>query len=217
MTRLISLVFNVLLALALIAFTVEQVWSPNSWWIEIRKIYIPDFYTDDPPPVVAFDQTVHRAFIAHFYFDVRRLGPAVNGKPDLSRFSYFCSGEGELSFKPGADPAASANLDWWTRSHCPKTWGPGSYYAQLILQWRDYLSARSLTMDSSVWTVDLPPVPPPIIPPPQIIVQKPVTNVTQQVTKTVVAAAKCVPSLIPYVECPPRPRHRRGLPHRRVR
>lgn len=211
-----SLIIHIMLALTLVIFTIEQIWAPDSWWIEIRKIYIPDFTLGDPPPLVAMDETIHREFVAHYWMDIRKIGQADGKEEDLSRFSYFCSGEGELSFKPGVDPASNVNIDWWTRNRCPK-FGEGSYYAQLILVWRDLIATRSLTSVSNVFTVSAPPMPD-VPPPAQVIIEKPVTQVTQQVTREVTrivpGRARCEPSLIPPRFCP-EPRRRPG--RRRVR
>jgi hypothetical protein len=217
----VSLIIHLALALTLTVFTLEQIFAPPSWWIDIRKIYIPDIVLGDPAPVVAVDETVRRNFIARYYFEIRKVGPvgAQGEKPDLSRFTYFCSGDGELAFHPGVDPAANATLDRWTRNRCPK-FDVGSYYAQAILVWEDFLTSRSVTVDTNVWNV-FPPEPAPVAAAPQIIVKRPVTVVQQQVTKTIVQPprtifrSKCEPSLIPPRICPPPRAHRNnGRRHR---
>jgi hypothetical protein len=215
--RRLSTWFNLSLGLVLIGFTAEQVLAPTSWWIEVHKVYVPDFSIGDPSPIVGIDDTIHKAFVARYFIEIRKVGisaddPAGGGKPDPTRFSYFCSGEGELSFRPGVDPAASLNLAWWTRNQCPK-FDLGSYYAQIIIEWRDFLADRSITVQSNVWSVTLPepvlpadataseasPATPP--PPPKIIVQKPV--IVEKVVRPIIRrAAKCEPSLIPPRACP---------------
>ena len=204
---------NIALLTALLVFTSEQLLTPDSWWIVIRKLYVADTVLGDPTPSMAMDDTIHRDFVATYYIDIRKLGiPATpSSKPDLTHFNFFCAARGELSFRPGFDPAANLDLDWWSHNTCPK-FITGSYYAQLIITWRDFLVNRSITIDSNVWTIFDPPTP--IIPlPPEVIVEKPVTQitqqVTQQVTKTIVAPthiiikARCEPSLIPPRFCPP--------------
>jgi hypothetical protein len=215
----VRIILNFALLAVLVGFTVEQVFAPNSWWIDIRKLYVSDGVLGDPTSSMAMDDTIHRDFIATYYIDIRKLGvpTAPTAKPDLTRFNYFCTARGELSFRPGVDPAANLDLDWWSHNSCPK-FVAGSYYAQLIVTWRDFLVNRSLTIDSNVWTIANPPDP--IVPPAaQVIVEKPITQVTnvQKVTKTiqapprVIVKTRCEPSLIPPRSCPApqyRPRKR---------
>jgi hypothetical protein len=197
-----SLALHILLAIALTAFTIEQIFAPASWWIEIHKIFVPDATVGDKSPLIAIDDTIHRSFIGRFYFEIRKVGNTVShGDPeDLTRFTYFCSGDGEISFRPGSDPFANASLDWLTRNKCPP-FAVGSYYAQAILVWGDFLAARSIEVQSNVWTVSPPDEPPPAA---KVIIQKPVVNqVTRTVTRTIVQRARCEPSIIPPRSCPP--------------
>lgn len=209
--KALSVVLNGLLLLALIAFTLEQTWAPPEWWIVFHKMYIPDIYAGDPSPTVAIDDVIKRTFVAEYSIDIRKLGaPATaKDKPDLSRFTYYCSGHGRLAFRPGSDPAANLNLDWWTQNSC-KSFPEGSYYAQIILTWRDFLATQSTTIISNVFSVSAPiePVAPVIVQTPAIVIEK---KIVQTVTKVVPLAVapragrprpRCEPSLFPPRFCP---------------
>jgi hypothetical protein len=188
----VNRLFNFLLALILIPFTIEQAFAPTSWWIEVRKVFVPDFQAGDPLPPVAVDDTINRTFVGHYFIDIRKVNSFSSAAAvDLTRFSYFCSGDGALSFRPGSTSVSNVDLTWWTRSRCPKI-GEGAYYAHIILEWRDFLVTRSITLDSNVWTVSAPP-------PPQAAPKV----ITKTVVRTVKRAVrgKCVPSLVPYRSC----------------
>lgn len=224
--KALSVVLNGVLLLALIAFTLEQCWAPPEWWVVFHKMYIPDISVGDPSPTVAIDDVIKRTFVAEYSIDIRKLGaPATaKDKPDLSRFTYYCSGHGRLAFRPGSDPAANLNLDWWTQNSC-KPFPAGSYYAQIILTWRDFLAIQSTTVISNVFSVSAPvAAPAPIIvqAPPIVIEKKIVQTVTRVVPRAAPRAGRpqirCEPSLFPPRFCPePRrpsrnPRHLRGPP-----
>ena len=170
----LRLLFNMVLPLFLGAVFGSYLLIPNSYWFEVKTVFVENSTVGIPPKMVVSRQ-INRPFIAAWIVTVKRIdtvpraeqsvtlnvtpGPVDTASPEKvqsaileTAFSVSCTATSTSNYKVGTSLPPNIDLNWWTFPiECKLP--AGTYVVETSWTFTEFLLDRTIEATSNVFQV----------------------------------------------------------------